>query len=108
MTPGARGDDGASSFSREIDWVKDKLDSTEDRVEKMNAVLIDAQVRLAQLEAVRMVSHDEFEPVKRLVWGAVGTILTLTLIAMLALVLNKTGTTIGLKAAYLMIGAAAA
>jgi len=72
-------------FQRELDELKKEGKA-------MNSVLVDLQVRTAQLEAHRPVGKDEFDPIKRLVWGFVSTVLAVVVVALLAIVINKTGT----------------
>lgn len=76
---------------RELDQVRLQLATA-------NGLIADLQVQVAvnasSIKSLKdaqeeNVSQDEFAPIKRLVWGFVGTILTCVAMAVLALILNK-------------------
>jgi hypothetical protein len=90
--PDARGLDAAelrAMLLREMDQINEDIADMRRRIDNMSVIVNDAQVRLAVVEGVDVVSKHEFEPVKRLVWGFTGTVLLAVLIAVLALVVTK-------------------
>lgn len=89
MSPREEGQE--AHVQRELDFLHSQIESLNKALEAQRAVTVDLQVRVAQLEVKQPVGKDEFDPIKRLVWGFVGTVLAVVLVAILAIVVNKTG-----------------
>jgi len=78
-------------WEREASHLSDQVKRMERELDATKAITVDLQVRVAQIETIEPIGKDEFEPIRRLVWGFVGTVLAVVLVAILAIVINKSG-----------------
>ena len=99
--PGFRDDKdkhlGPLSWEREAHHLAEDIKRLEGSIEANKAITVDLQVRVAQLEAIEPIGKDEFDPIRRLVWGFVSTVLVVVIVALLAVVINKSGGSITVK-----------
>src|SRR5260221_13474486 len=81
---GLKDDKQPHGRDREFEYMEEKIKRVERSVEANSAIIVDLQVRVAQMEAIEPVGKDEFEPIRRLVWVFVSTVLAVVIVAILA------------------------